>query len=484
VTRVREILTPAKRQELEEILFSRLSPIDMEQLVAGTGRSLQRIVIPNGLTMGEVVFKVVDAAIQQDWIVSLVEAAVRKIGGIELKTIWRDLQAQRTASMLDELRQDLVRTLGEHEVDPDLVLEAYAIVKSDLFLPSVANIIEAVYHLSDTITSTDGRVPFLEFAAHLEHATEGEKRTELRAWLTMASDTGVFGAVNLAAVYSSARHAAERFHKSDLHVLISIHPEPSGKYIMKSWWQLVRPAVRGLDRFDHAVQIQGQQECAEEELRLKIHEARTQALEAYRSKVKNPADRRRTVVEVFQPLGMMGNAADQWHGSTTDKLSLGCKHWFVLRSWERTYQPQLEVREKWQKLWASHLAGGSGSKFAEDKFKEAQYDATVELDGDITAVALTFIPSAGIVDTVMASGMPVALWPRITPNSSYSKFLGELIRQPLPEWRDEVRNARLLAVRKNSAKHYGNHLTLVWDDHDRLPPDDPYSEQLSDPEGP
>jgi hypothetical protein len=94
-------------------------------------------------------------------------------------------------------------------------------------------------------------------------------------------------------------------------------------------------------------------------------------------------------------------------------------------------------------------------------------------------LGLTFTPTHNqegkLLIQILRAGIPVALWPRLNEvNVEYSDMLREKVKDiientpNLLKLPDTLRDMRIQA--ENDPTHLCNHLTLLWDDPDRVPP--------------
>lgn len=72
------------------------------------------------------------------------------------------------------------------------------------------------------------------------------------------------------------------------------------------------------------------------------------------------------------------------------------------------------------------------------------------------------------LNALLYSGVPVVAWSRAGPGPAAAALSALFDQAPLGSLPDRVRRARLEAADDD---HPGRHLTLLWDDPDRLPPD-------------
>ncbi len=196
------------------------------------------------------------------------------------------------------------------------------------------------------------------------------------------------------------------------------------------------------------------------------------------------------IIEVFLPYeDLLCCAIDHWLiGNVWAKRKFGLMHRLVVRSLERAQN--ILVLNVWKQKWNVFQQFIHNDRLANDIFwlcEEQDYRNGEALFGvlngyDIVCLAMGFVPSppeeTDILAAILEAGIPIVLWPRVPMRSledSFNKFKGQLkdlFQSPqellnLPEW---VFKQRVEAGRVG-ADHHGHHLTLLWDDPNRLPPD-------------
>lgn len=195
------------------------------------------------------------------------------------------------------------------------------------------------------------------------------------------------------------------------------------------------------------------------------------------------------LIEVFLSTeDLLCCAIDRWPiDGKRAKRKFGIMHRLVVRSLERTQY--VEIQRVWTKKWEVFQKFKQSGNFVDGLFwlcEEQNYingDALfTDLDiSPVVCLTMGFVPSSpdetDILTAILETGIPIVLWPRVSMKSlkdSFDKFkeqLKELFQSPqkledLPYWVFEQRRAAL----KARDDHHGHHLTLLWDDPNRLPP--------------
>ena len=193
-------------------------------------------------------------------------------------------------------------------------------------------------------------------------------------------------------------------------------------------------------------------------------------------------------IEFLVPYELVSQAMDQWDrpDSRIRGRRFGMDHPLVVRSLDRIDDQMLwpRWRRQWQRFQETSITNGSEQVFwICDPGSCRPLDLYLALTGtgaaDHTAcLGLTF-PLNGqsreeIFWALLEAGTPVAIWPRASQavpteaaecRSRIASTLAASTLRELPK--------RLQAVRQDAGhnvEHLGNHLTLLWDDFDRIPP--------------
>lgn len=194
---------------------------------------------------------------------------------------------------------------------------------------------------------------------------------------------------------------------------------------------------------------------------------------------KIPAER--FPVEFLLPQCLLAADVDQWTiQGPLRSLMLGRAHPVVVRPLERALYPEFAVRHqaRWLRFRAvaqkrAKVAMLDQAEATVAAWLRAPSPAGTELaeqltDCDVVCAVLPEPPLMDTLDSLLEAGVPVALWTRRTCEEGYLSGLVEQDRLDcLPQ--------RVWAARKAAGKapqqEHGSHLTLLWDDPERQPPD-------------
>jgi vWA-MoxR associated protein C-terminal domain/vWA-MoxR associated protein middle region 0/Effector-associated domain 2 len=192
-------------------------------------------------------------------------------------------------------------------------------------------------------------------------------------------------------------------------------------------------------------------------------------------------------VEFVLPRELLNHSVDQWPIVLTGlDQEIGTVYPVVVRSLERIRNPMFRAR--WQRRWRQLRAFGGAARAdlvqwlhwgnADHRTALAQVLAL----GEESPVCLivSFSAEAGSLPTAITAGLlagvPVMLWCR--DGRCAARFEADIPQQmyarPLLDLPALVLRLRQEATRPGHvAEHVGRHLSLLWDDPDRIPPDNP-----------
>lgn len=182
-------------------------------------------------------------------------------------------------------------------------------------------------------------------------------------------------------------------------------------------------------------------------------------------------------VELCLRDNLLSEAVDRWmlQMGPDDEEAIGERYPTVVRSFERIYLDEWNVQEHWKPKWdrLKSLPPGQAPpvEWICDRAVSADKAFAKRMRASAAVcAAMAVVPDAKLVSKCVNAGAPVVIWARRgdDPGDTRGKLeavmAGALADLP----------ARVYEERKRSAgaeDHLGTHLTLLWDDFDRLPPD-------------
>ena len=194
--------------------------------------------------------------------------------------------------------------------------------------------------------------------------------------------------------------------------------------------------------------------------------------------------RDRMTVEVCIRQALLAEAVEDWSisvGKTPTRL--GLKYPVVLRSYERLYE-QRDVWGAWNDKWErlKQLVGTPPEPpviwVGPDEESETLFEMLMA--PHVVAVASRQRCTPELFQVSMDGGAPVMVWLRVPdarPEDVEACLAPLLSASPLRELPKRIHQARLDAKKGELVRH----ITLVWDDYDRLPPDVEDDSALSAP---
>lgn len=194
---------------------------------------------------------------------------------------------------------------------------------------------------------------------------------------------------------------------------------------------------------------------------------------------KIPAER--FPIEFLLPQCLLAADVDQWAvQSPLRSLMLGRAHPVVVRPLERALYPEFAVRHqaRWLRFRAvaekrATVATLDQAEATVAAWLRAPPPAGIELseqltDCDVVCAVLPEPPLMDTLDSLLEAGVPVALWTRRLCEEGY---LSGLVEQASLDGLPQRVWAARKAAGKSPQQEHGSHLTLLWDDPERQPPD-------------
>ncbi|WNG53410.1 hypothetical protein F0U59_00395 [Archangium gephyra] len=209
-------------------------------------------------------------------------------------------------------------------------------------------------------------------------------------------------------------------------------------------------------------------------------------------------------IEFLLPRELLRHAVEDWR-IIPGTAPIGVRYQVVVRSLERVYaevNPPLESElqclpiasgywnEKWRLFLSSPQPPSKPVWVRQTADHQNSNSFLLELSSpEVVCLALTMKSPAltektlrELIHHCLVNGMPMALWVR-EPECSDEEIqtLFDALMKNLSRLPSAVREARREGFNSNKAGHLGNHLTLVWDDPNRLPKDARPDADLSAP---
>jgi len=188
-------------------------------------------------------------------------------------------------------------------------------------------------------------------------------------------------------------------------------------------------------------------------------------------------------IEIFLPLDLINQSVDSWE--IDDELgvpvTLGSQYKIVIRSYERIL-PTYLYKGFWQEKWkiAQQLTDIEVGKTLIPGDSNNLKRLFVELNKpDIIGLKLTTAPvqtgKGSVFALILKTAIPVAIWLRQNLANNCHEKMDGLLQCGIHQLPENVKMKRLDAILEPPDTHIGHHLSLLWENPDRLPPDIDYS---------
>ena len=186
------------------------------------------------------------------------------------------------------------------------------------------------------------------------------------------------------------------------------------------------------------------------------------------------------VIEFILPRSLINEPVDQWRMDKVLPHRLGTRHPVVIRSLDRMCSAELHApwRSKWRWLTRhGHQADPGAIHWLRSRAGHRGGAAFVLLDDRPAALAMAFAPDnsadlkADELTAGLYAGVPVIVWCRDErgPEQFRREFARMMAGRGLAELPAVVHRLRLEADHGTEHEHLGRHLTVLYDDADRLP---------------
>jgi hypothetical protein len=365
-----------------------------------------------------------------------------------------------------EEREDLVAVLTHIEQERLVSAFRYAAPPAAQSMPiDPADPEGLVRHLESWI-GTDSTPPLLVFVDYLAHQLDALRTAEQHRWIDKVGARRNVPASRLRHLCASTE--ARLDESQTFYFVVQLQPDgvDPHRYLTSAWLQRPRSIEEPLYRNDEPLDIKEIIDLLQELL----------------STAHNIASTRGGVemtVEFILPRSLIGLAVDQWQVDKVFPHALSTKYSVMIRSMDRLQRADLhgEWKKKWHRLkveghqarpesvmWLSHR----GSPAPETLHK------TLLQDESTVALAMSFPPepSAGLktdeITAALYAGIPIIIWIR---DDRLGPRFENVLREMLDGHGLSELPALLLRLRREPDEEtpLGGNITLIWDDHDRIP---------------
>jgi hypothetical protein len=181
-------------------------------------------------------------------------------------------------------------------------------------------------------------------------------------------------------------------------------------------------------------------------------------------------------IELFLPQSLLlcGPHAWEFRVGPNRFRTVGSRYWMVVRSWDRLYDPRMEVTwPAWQAQWGRIPKGAPlGARplwWAEDSANhEMLYNDLWEREKPVALSLCLLERPPEALSSLLDAGVPVGVWVDTScpnPQAARRKLVEVVKAAWLTDLPERVRELRA------ESSPLGSELTLLLDDPERLPPD-------------
>jgi hypothetical protein len=377
-----------------------------------------------------------------------------------------------------ELNKIVARIAPSNEKLRDLF---YASLSDDWSFPEGDSVAVTRTHvvrfLARIVDSEDGerKLPLLRFVTQLETITENVTiRSNLREWADRVRQRDDPGHLESGRNAPQDSGSLQEVSAPTLPLYLQIELAP------KIWTKTKPRSLKETEFRVRAWLWQGQREGRVKYEKAGVLFKNVEAeLDFIFEEIREPLKRaaNQLVIEFFLPLYLLNYHVDHWR--TKDDAPIGVRYPVVVRSWDRatngTWHPAW--RGKWLQFSSLSQTASQNPILRVCKFDQCYPDRLgqkLRLPS-IFGLALPFpptgVPRAKVYKTLLSVGIPIALWPRRIPQSSEEgrRELDHLLSSSKFATLPENLRDRRDEARAQDPPHLGYHMTLLWDDPDRVP---------------
>lgn len=407
-----------------------------------------------------------------------------------------ELQLNAIANQMDHIEQELNRLKqGERGTQTQRLIAILASVE-----PPTAERINAAYlatcpsgwsdfraaipptieqllaDLADMPPGDSGYKRIEQFVAHLmtDHQIPQSLRQQLHDWLKQNVD-------DIAQLLTQIQPETD---PEQFYLMVWIQPSQQKKncYFIKAWLAIPRPSTQRESNYDYEpislanteaepvplnqipqllkeILIQSSQKCAMSDLTL----------------------------EFFLPRQLLNHDVDRWEIEISQDLliPIGVECSVVVRSEERLSPNYCLKKKDWQKKWQrlkrlNHYPSSKLVASGDCAWNQLYVELKKE---DILGCTLTKVPQPmgkeSIFNVILGTAIPLAIWVRCNlAHLNCANELNQLLDCCISELPTTIKGKRAAAFASHPhlrGLHIGSHLSLMWEDPDRVPPTIHYS---------
>lgn len=374
--------------------------------------------------------------------------------------------------LLDDERDQLIRLLDR--VDVPTLAASYRYAARPVFhepQPDLTDV-AAVVRRMEAHVGMPRRLPAVfDFADHAAHQTRRGVEGDLHRWLDeVAARLGFANRADTDAMCAATLRRLTRLRRYYFAVQLVPDRGLADRYLLSAWLQQDRNPEEPIRRDDDSMPLGDAVERLSDLLR-QVPEHVDDDIEEL-------------IVELILPRALITRPVDQWQVDREFPHALGTGCPVIVRSLDRLLRADLHV--PWGRKWRWLTENGQHAD------PSCFRDVDVHDQPDVSALRAMLLRSESPVVLVMRTpplesddlgvdafsaglhgGIPIMVWCRDTTLSEefQEQIRGCLANSDLLRLPQRVFELRLLAAEKASKEgnHVGSHVTLLWDDFDRIP---------------
>lgn len=376
------------------------------------------------------------------------------------------------ALLLDGERDRLIRLLDEVDVPALAASYRYAARAASHEPPPDLTDVAAVVRRMEAHVGLPRRLPAVfDFADHLAHQARRMVEDDIHRWINeVAARLGFTDRADIDAMCAATRQRLNQLRRYYFAVQLVPDSVLADRYLLSAWLQHDRSPEEPVHRGDEAVSLRDAVERLFDLLR-QVPEHVDDGIEEL-------------VVELILPRALITWPVDQWQVDREFPHALGTAYPVVVRSLDRLRDRHLHL--PWGRKWRWLTRNDQPADHSYFRDVEAHDQPAVSalramLLRSESPVALVMrtppLESDGLGADAFSAGLhggvPIMVWCRdSTMSAEFQEQIrvrlanGDLLKLP-----QRVFELRLLAAEDTGqvGKHVGCHVTLLWDDFDRIP---------------
>jgi len=376
------------------------------------------------------------------------------------------------ALLLESERERLIRLLEEVDVPALAASYRYAARAAFHEPPPDLTDVAAVVRRMEAHVGMPRRLPAVfDFADHAAHQTRRGVEGDIHRWLDeVAARLGFADRADIDAMCTATRRRLTQLRRYYFAVQLVPDSVLADRYVLSAWLQHDRSPEEPIHRDDEAIILSDAVE--------RLFDLLRQVPEHVDDDIEE------LVVELILPRTLITWPVDQWQVDRELPHALGTAYPVVIRSLDRLRRADLHA--PWGRKW--RWLTNNGQRADHSYFR----DVDVHDQPAVSALRAMLLRSEPPVALVMRTpplesdvlgadafsaglhgGVPVMVWCRDPTMSEefQEQIRVRLVKGDLLKLPQRVFELRLLAAENagQEGNHVGCHVTLLWDDFDRIP---------------